>query len=113
MNALHISEYSMLVMWVGYELHISVYLMFLMWIGLLTDFWLSPVSSISVIFGTRTNSIILKKKLYRNDGYDRASVSTTFGCHCKSMESWTGTNDLVFCSGYNEFTLFLNLQRGL
>ena len=28
-----------------------------------------------------------------------------------SVESWVGTNNLIFCSGYNTPTLFWNLQK--
>ena len=39
--------------------------------------------------------------------------ATTFDCHRKSMESWVGTENLVFYKGHNAPTLFRNLQRGL
>jgi hypothetical protein len=29
----------------------------------------------------------------------------------KSVESWGGTTNLIFCSGYNTPTLFRNLQK--
>jgi hypothetical protein len=35
---------------------------------------------------------------------------TTFHCHRKSMVIWIGTNNLVFCSGYDAPTLFPSLQ---
>jgi hypothetical protein len=31
----------------------------------------------------------------------------------KSMDSWTGTKHVVFCSGYKTSTLLLNLRRGI
>ena len=36
---------------------------------------------------------------------------TNFDCHCKSVTSRKGTKKLVFCCGYNEPTLFLNLEK--
>jgi len=53
----------------------------------------------------------IKKNLYRNEGSDRSAGSTHFDCHWKNMKSWEGTKNLVFCSSYNEPTLFLNLKK--
>ena len=36
---------------------------------------------------------------------DESIVSMTFDCH-RNMESWVGTENVVFCSGYNVPTLF-------
>jgi hypothetical protein len=32
--------------------------------------------------------------------------ATLYVCHFKSIDSWVGTNNLVFYSGYNVSTLF-------
>jgi hypothetical protein len=63
------------------------------------------------IFQLDENMFNNVKKLYRNEGSDGSTRSTTFDCHWKSMESWVGTNNLVLCSDYNMPTLFRNLQK--
>ena len=50
-------------------------------------------------------------KLYRNDEEmcqqgPRLSTATE-----KSIKCWVGTNNFVFCSGYNAPTLFKNLRK--
>ena len=50
-------------------------------------------------------------KICRIEWRDGSTGSTTFEYHWKGMESWIGTKHVVFCSGYNEPTLFLNLQK--
>ena len=49
--------------------------------------------------------------VYRNAGSDGSTRHTTTDYHWKSMESWVGTTNLVFCSGYNAPILFRNLQQ--
>jgi len=41
---------------------------------------------------------------------DVPTWATTFDFHWKRMESWVGMKTLVFCSGYDDPTLFRNLQ---
>jgi hypothetical protein len=76
---------------------------YIVWLSLAWDEYLfrCPVSSISAIFRTRT----------RNEGRDGSTRWTTFYYHQKSMESWVGTKNLVFCNGWHTPTLFQNLQE--
>jgi hypothetical protein len=71
------------------------------------------VSRISAIFRTRTNSIIYKIYTEMGEGMgqpgqwllrDGSTRSMTFDYHWKSMESWVGTNQIVFCSSHNAVT---------
>ena len=64
----------------------------------LIDYWYLNVQPavqkyISIIFMTRTSSIIHKKTIYRNERRN-INGSTTFDCHWKSMESWVRTKKL-------------------
>ena len=69
-------------------------------------------SSIPAVFMTRTSSKIYFKKAFKNERRDRLTGSTTCYRHCKSMECWIGTNNLIFISGYNMSTLLWNQQKG-
>jgi hypothetical protein len=42
---------------------------------------------------------------------DGSTGSTTFDSHWKSMQSWVGTNKLVFCIGYNVPVLFFEIYQ--
>ena len=46
-----------------------------------------------------------------NWGMDWLISAMTSEYHWKRIESWVGTTQLVFCSGYNSSTLFRNLQE--
>lgn len=39
------------------------------------------------------------------------STGTTVDSHCKHVESWVGTVNVVFCSIYNMPTILFNLQK--
>ena len=52
--------------------------------------------------------------IYRNEGgMGSKSESTTFDSHWKSIESWVGTTNLVFCSGYNLSTFSKSTKEDL
>lgn len=40
------------------------------------------------------------------EGRDGSAWSTTSDYHRKNIESWVGTNNLIFCSTYNAHALF-------
>ena len=48
-------------------------------------------------------------KLWRNWESNETTCTTTFDCNCRGIWSWIVMKNLVFCSGYNMPTLFLNL----
>ena len=56
-------------------------------------------------------SFIFPPNTHRNEGRGVSVMSTSFDCHWKSKESWVGTKNLVFCSGYIESALFQNEQK--
>ena len=65
---------------------------------------LPPGSSSSAIFSKLIKTIQKNKRR-------GSTASTNFDCHWKSLESWVGSKNLIFCSGYSTLTLFRNLQK--
>ena len=61
------------------------------------------------IFKTTTSSSIYKKHTELRQGWETLTV--TFGCCLKSMESHVGTNNLAFCSGRHAPIIFLNTRN--
>ena len=68
-----------------------------------------PTGSISYIQDENTSSTTHANRTEMG-GSDRSTWSKHFDCLWESMGSWAGTNNLVFCSGYDAPTLFPNLQ---